>query len=568
MVGAIGEFIKSLGPSRLAAMGAVALGLIGFFAFIVMRFSAVAEAPLYTGLSMEDSSAIIEELRSSNVAFTLRDNGTTIMVPETAVFDTRMKLAQNGLPSGGGVGYEIFDKTDALGTTSFVQSVNALRALEGELARTIRTLRQVEQARVHLVLPERQLFRKDQQQPTASIVIKTRGMLDPSQVKAIQHLVASAVPGLEPSRISLVDENGRLLAQGDGDDTGYLATNMDERVGSYQKQMEERIRDIVESVVGVGRARVQVAADLDLDRVSETRDVFDPNGQVVRSTQTREEQTASQSTQGNNGVTAGNQIPNANVAQTNGNADQNKDNAHTTEETVNYEISKTTQTRVTEMGGVKRLSVAVLIDGTYAKDATGNDVYTPRAQAELDQISSLVRTAMGYDDKRGDQLQVVNLKFAAGPDLGTPAAQPGLFDFTKADIVRFAEEGVLVLVTLLVLLFAVRPLIRRIVTPEIAGDQAAATLPAITSALNDAATVGKGAITLVLGPDGKPVIREVDSSGNPVAEEEDRPKDSRIEAAKAAGALQAEQVKKVGEIVDNNPNEAAIIIRSWLTEAA
>lgn len=570
-MGAIGEFIKSLGPSRLAAMGAVALGLVGFFAFVVMRFSAVSEVPLYTGLSLEDSSAILQELKSANVPYSIRDNGATVMVPEAAVAEMRMKLAQEGLPSGGGVGYEIFDKTDALGTTSFVQSVNALRALEGELARTIRTLRQVEQARVHLVLPERQLFRRDEQKPTASIMLKTRGMLDRSQVRAIQHLVASAVPGLEPSRISLVDGNGRLLAQGEGDDgAGYLASNMDERATAYQKQVEERVRDIVESVVGAGRVQVRVAAELDLDRVSETRDIFDPNGQVVRSTQTREEQAASQNSQQNGAVSAGNQVPNAGAGQSGGAGDQSKDNSQTTEETVNYEISKTTQTRVTEMGGVKRLSVAVLVDGSYGRDAGGKEVYAPRPQAELDQISALVRTAMGFDEKRGDQLQVVNLQFANGPDgaAAADAAASGIFDFTKADVVRFAEMGVLMLVTLLVLLFAVRPLIRRIVTPEQEADPREATLPAITSALNEAASSGKNAITVVLNADGKPMIQEVDPEGNPVQQDADAPSDSRIEAAKAKGAFQLEQVRKVGELVGENPNEAAIIIRTWLTEAA
>ncbi|WP_026792498.1 flagellar basal-body MS-ring/collar protein FliF [Pleomorphomonas oryzae] len=566
-MGGFGEFVKSLGPSRLAAMGAVALGLVGFFVFIVLRFSAIQQVPLYTGLSLDDSAAIAQQLTSAGTAFTLKDNGTTILVDETKLDQTRMTLAQQGLPAGDSVGYEIFDKTDALGTTSFVQSVNALRALEGELSRTIRTIRQVDQARVHLVLPEKQLFKKDEQKPTASIVLKTRGTLDPGQIRAIQHLVSSAVPGLDPSRISVIDETGRLLAQGSGDENSasFLASNADERTSTFQNQVEGRVRDIVESVVGAGRARVRVAAELDFNRVQETQDTFDPNSQVVRSTQTREEKSLSQDNQGNPPVSAGNQIPNANQQQT-PNASQTSDNAQTTEETVNYEISKTTRTQVSEVGGVKRLSVAVLVDGRYTPDAKGVMVYAPRPQAELDQITALVRTAMGFDDKRGDQLQVVNLQFADSPpgpaDLATAPAS--MFDFSREDIMRFAEMGVLILVTLLVLLFAVRPLIRRILGSDIDDE----TLPAITSALSEAQAAGRNAVRVMFDADGKPMVVGPDGVETAAATSEvpALPNDTRIESARAVGAQQLDQVRKVGDLVNDNPNEAAIIIRNWLSE--
>lgn len=568
----IASLVKSLGPGRIASMGAVALALVGFFAYLILRYNDVAQVPLYTGLTMEDSAAITQELEAQNVPYTLRDNGSIIMVPDADVLKLRMTLAESGLPSGGGVGYEIFDKTDALGTTSFVQSVNALRALEGELSRTIRTIRKVDQARVHLVLPEKQLFRKEEQKPTASIVLKTRGELDPGQIRAIQHLVASAVPGLEPGRISVVDETGRLLAQGGGENDGdYLASVAEERAVAVQKQVEDRVRDIVESVVGAGRVRVRVAAELDMNRVTQTQDSFDPNGQVVRSTQTREERSASQDSQPNDQVTAGNQVPNANTNQAGGpNAAQSNQNANATEETVNYEISRTTRTQVTEIGGIKRLSVAVLVDGRYATDAQGTQTYTPRPQPELDQISALVRTAMGYDQNRGDQLQVVNLQFADGPATDTQSAEPGLFDFTKDDIVRFAEMGVMLVLSLLVLLFAVRPLIRRIIAPEIVAEEAAAAAQAAAQAViggtpgSTAILIGPNGQTIPveIGPDGKPLPVTIDANGQAVQPP------SRIDEAKAAGAVHLDQIRQVGELVAENPNEAAILIRTWLSEAA
>ncbi|WP_075215429.1 flagellar basal-body MS-ring/collar protein FliF [Mongoliimonas terrestris] len=557
----LAELVRSLGPARIAAMGAVALGLVGFFAYIMMQYSAVTEAPLYTGLSLEDSAAIVSELESAGIPYTLRQDGSAIFVTDTEVTRLRMRFAEEGLPAGGGVGYEIFDKTDALGTTSFVQNVNALRALEGELARTIRAINRVEQARVHLVLPERQLFRQETQKPTASIVLKTRGVLEPTQIRAIQHLVASAVNGLDPSRISIVDEAGRLLAEGTGDDASatFLASSADERTSVFQRQVEDRVRDIVESVVGAGRARVKVAAELDFNRVSETRDLFDPNGQVVRSTQTREESSSSRDG-GNDQVTAANQVPNAGAADEAG-GPSTEDQSAISEETINYEISKTTRTQVTEMGGVKRLSVAVVVDGRWQTDDTGTQTYVPRAAEELQQIQALVRTAMGFDQNRGDQVEVVNLQFADGPPKAElDAVEAGLFDFSRNDLMRFAEMGVMLVLTILVLLFAVRPLIKRILSPEVVTETREIT-------------------TTITGPDGQPITMILNANGE-LVQAEGTPasgtpllegpaaQPGRIEEAKAQGAAQMDQIRRVGDLVVENPNEAAIIIRTWLSEAA
>jgi flagellar M-ring protein FliF len=414
----------------------------------------------------------------------------------------------------------------------------------------------VENARVHLVIPERQLFRRDEQKPTASIVLKTRGELDAGEIRAVQHLVASAVPGLEPGRISLVDEVGRLLAEGTGDESlGLASSRVDERTASFQRDVENRLRTIVESVVGPGRARVTVAAQLDFNRVSETQDVFDPNGQVVRSTQSRDE--SSQSTEDGDGqVTAGNQVPNAQEQDTEAQPTV-RDASTVSEETVNYEISKTTRTSVTEVGGVKRLSVAVLVDGRYATDADGTQQYTPRPQEELDQIASLVRTAMGFDQNRGDQVEVVNLQFAEGPAVATEFAEPGLLEFGQAEIVRFAELAVMAVLTLLVLMFAVRPLVRRILEPETTSVTVAGALPGQAGA-----AAGAGGVTMVIGPDGQAVPAE---GGQRQIE---GPTNSRIEEARAAGAQQLDQVRRVGEVVKENPTEAALIIRNWLGEAA
>src|SRR5579863_9143879 len=210
------DFLKGLGASRLLAMVAVTVALIGFFAFVIMRVTSPQMTTLFTDLSAEDSSGIIKDLERQAIPYELRNDGAVIMVPKDKVTRLRMNLAEAGLPKGGGVGYEIFDKSDALGTTSFVQNINHLRALEGELARTIRAIDRVQAARVHLVLPERPLFAREAPEPSASIVVRVRGALEPQQIRAIRHLVASAVNGLKPQRVSIVDEAGQLLADGSG----------------------------------------------------------------------------------------------------------------------------------------------------------------------------------------------------------------------------------------------------------------------------------------------------------------------------------------------------------------
>ena len=209
----------------MAAMAAVTLALVGFFGFVIMRVTTPPMTTLFTDLSYEDSSAIIKDLERQGIPYDIRNDGAVIMVPKDKVTRLRMKLAEGGLPKGGGVGYEIFDKSDALGSTSFVQNINHLRALEGELARTIKAIDRIQAARVHLVLPERPLFSRETPEPSASIVLRVRGALEPQQVRAIRHIVASAVNGMKAQRVSIVDESGQLLANGAaGDGAGDGAT--------------------------------------------------------------------------------------------------------------------------------------------------------------------------------------------------------------------------------------------------------------------------------------------------------------------------------------------------------
>jgi len=528
------DFIKALGPTRLAAMGAVTAALIGFFAFVILRITTPAMTPLFTDLSMEDSAAIIKELDRQAITYELRNDGAIVMVPKDRVTKLRMKFAEDGLPKGGGVGYEIFDKSEALGTTSFVQNINQLRALEGELARTIASLDRVQAARVHLVLPERPLFSREKIEPSASIMLKVRGRLEASQVQAIRHLVASAVNGLKPERVSIVDETGRLLADGAADDqTGAIA---DERQVSYEQRLRGQLEDIVSQVVGPGHARVEVTADFDFNRVTQTSDKFDPDGRVVRSTQTREESSATQDNQGQ--VTVGNELPGANQ---NGQNNPARELSKKTDETINYDISRTTETRVIEGGRVNRISVAVLVDGNYTRNDKGETVYQERSKQDLDRIATLVRSAIGYDQKRGDQVEVVNLRFATTPmaNFNEPTGIWAMLQFTKDDIMRAVELGVMFILALVVLLMVVRPLVRRIITPD-------KPVPVEPTALPEAANL--------------PVIADEKSQAKTSATSK------MIDIAQVQGQVHAQSVQKVGDLADKNPNETAAIVRHWLHE--
>jgi flagellar M-ring protein FliF len=547
------EFVKTLGAPRIAAMGAVTIALVGFFAFIILRVTAPDMTPLFTNLTMDDSAAIAKELDREAVSYQLRGDGNVILVPRDRVARLRMQLAQSGLPKGGGVGYEIFDRTDSLGTTSFVQNIDAVRALEGELSRTIRTLDRVQDARVHLVMPERPLFSRDKVEPSASIVLRVRGTLDPGQVRAIRHLVATAVNGLRPQRISIVDEAGNLLADGAGDDNGGSDVGADERQVAFEKRLRQQIEQIVTSVVGPDHARVQLTADFDFNRVTETSDKFDPDGRVVRSSQTREESTANAAPNSNQ-VTVGNEIPQGVQQQRQGAggdaAATPRDESRKSEETVNYEISKTTRTEVSEGGRVNRISVAVLVDGTYSKNDKGETVYKPRSKEEIDQIAALVRSAIGFDQKRGDQVQVVNLRFAE--PLPQPIAAPGgwlsALHLSTDDIMQAIETVVMGLLGLAVLLLVVRPLVRRVLAPA----EAIAALPPAAGATAAPSDAGGTAIV----------------ESGPTFSGEPSETSKMIDLAQVQGQVHAQSVQKVGEIADRNPGETVSIIRSWLHESA
>lgn len=528
------EILSKLGPQRLAIMGAVALALVGFFGFVIMRVAQPDMAVLYSDLSPQDAGAVMRELDRRGIRYETRIDGL-IMAPRADVARLRMALAADGLPAGGGVGYEIFDRGDTFSATSFVQNVNALRALEGELSRTIGSLARVERARVHLAIPERRLFERDREAPRASIVLRVRGELDLAQVRAIRHLVATAVEGLRPERISIVDESGRLLADGAGDGNALAGIAVDETRTAFETRLQRQVEDIVAGVVGVGRTRVRIAAEFDTNRVESRSETFDPDGQVMRSLQTRTENAVS--TQQDGGVTVGNELPGANADQGAGAREQQE----VAEETINYEISRSTRVEMQEGPRLRRISVAVLVDGIHSLGPDGRPAYEERSADELERIATLVRTAIGFDANRGDQVEVVNLRFAERPIPETgpePSLVESLLNPTREDVLRAIELVVIALLVLVVIFTVLRPMLRALGRSEV---------PAAAQAVPARAGSGAG------GTIGYDPPEETATS-------------RMIEMAKVNGQVQQQSLDRVGELVKNSPTETVSVLRQWIHE--
>lgn len=559
---------RDLGPIRLGMMAAVALGLVAFFIYLTTRIATPDMALLYGDLDPQDSGQIVAALDEQKLPYSVNSDGSKIMVQEDQVGRLRVLMAEKGLPSGGSIGYEIFDRGDGMGISNFVQNINHVRALEGELARSIRSIGSIKQARVHLVLPQRQIFSRNEQEPSASIVLvmSGSGSVKSQQVTAIQQMVAAAVPGLKPQKVSIIDQKGNLLARQTEEDSIDQATANSEQMRlSYESRTADMIEDLIGRSLGRENVRAQVSAELDFDRITESSENYDPNGQVVRSTQIVEEETDAQDGQPP-AVTVGNNLPDAGLQS----LDEGSPSSNRTsrvEETVNFEISKTTKTHIREIGVVRRLSVAVMVNGKISTpDEEGNSSYEPRSAEELEQIATLIRSAVGFDESRGDRIEVVNMAFqdvASDIDFNDGL----IFGFEKQDLLRFAEIVVLAGLAILVLIFVVRPMVGRILESDGVGFEgvAGALLPDGTMARPALAGPAGTSAGLNLPPlddeDRTTSGRQIASGqGATVADEIE----NMIDLNKVEGRVRASSIRKIGEIIQKHPDEAVSIIRSWL----
>jgi len=536
--------LKSLGWRRLAALGVVALVTLATLAAITLTTGNAHMALLYADLDPREAGQITAELERQHIAYRLDPSGSEIMVADEEVSHARLLLARNGLPSGGTIGYEIFDRGDSLTANQFQQAINQTRAMEGELARTIRMISGVRAARVHLVLPRREPFARDQQEAQASVMLTMAGAgrLDHEGVQAILTLIAAAVPGLRPQNIAVIDSRGNLLARAGEPvgDTG-AATGEDDLRRATEVRIARAVEEMLESSLGPGRVRAQASIEMDFDQVHETQERYDPDQQVIRSTQSVTD--GSHTTEANAPVSVQNNLPNADAGATPAGSQENRQ-----EETTNYEIGKTVRTLVREHPQIRRISLAVLVDGAEENGADGKVAWRARSPEELQRITSLVRGAIGYDEKRGDHVEIVNMHFAGDADAaGGPMGGKLPFGLEKADLMRLAQIGLIALVAMAALLLVLRPMMKRVVATLAPPPVALAATPANAGLLPRPSGSAVGQIT---GPPGSELI----------------PDESMVSISNVEGQMRASSIRLVAELVDKHPEEALAIMRGWMQE--
>lgn len=513
---------RSFGIVKLLAIAGVTIAVALMIYVMAARATAAPMALLYADLTLADGAEVADALEADGAKHEIREaNGkVAVYVPANERARLKLLLAADGfVASSSVVGYEIFDGQDALGVTSFQQDINKLRALEGEIARTIATLSGVRGARVHLVLPERELFAREKEKASASIVVDAPGGLDKRSVRAIVNLTASAVPGLQPARVTVLDQAGELLASGQGgDDPLAAAGGVDERIAATETRIRRTVEDIVGRIVGPENIRVQVAAELDFSRITETANIIDPDSQTILSSTTVEDQSNDSDASALRGVTIANQLPQVAAVDPAAAGEPSTSSARRIEETTNFEMTRTVRNEVREVGGVRRLSVAVALNAGAA----------PREPAEMQRIAALVQAAVGYNPARGDQINVVEASFspvsaAAPPAAGTPST-PVAPDNAGA-ILRAGELAALAAIIVALIVFVLRPLLSTSKQTPAAAAPAPLSAPARAGAL------------------------PAPAAGDP--------------AAATATAL-----RRAADIVRSNTDESAGVLKDWIRKAS
>ena len=559
---ALFETLKNLGAGRLAVMLLTFFGLVIFFIFIALRSNSPGMTLLYGELSTSDSTEIAAKLDIAKIPYKISDDGSSVQVPQKEVGKARILLAKDGLPHQGTVGYEIFDQKQSFGTTSFVQNINQIRALEGELSRSIGTITSINSARVHLVLPKRELFSKESSPASASVFLHLRNItsIGREQIQAIQHLIAAAVPQLKALNVAVIDQKGNLLARGEDDERDNTSARSGEEMKQkYERRVARSIEGMVGRIVGYGRVRATVTAEMNFDVVNRNSESYDPEGQVVRSTQTVSEENVDNTGMSNVGaVTVENNLPGLPAAsgRASGGVPASKNNR--TEEVTNFEISKTIESLVRASGQVQKISVAVLVDGRYEIDASVMPPkeapedwqpprkYIPRDQVELDKITSLVKSSVGYDEGRGDTLQVINMQFAEDVLIEDTLKDDGMImGFQKADLLGVAETVTLSIVAILVILLVLRPLATHITQTSLRVPRQIGSTLAEETAL---------------------IASERQQQIAPPPENTESELESMIDMSQVEGKVKASSVQKISELVTNHPGETVAVIRSWMSQ--
>lgn len=559
----------SLGGQRLAILGGTAIALVTIMLLGLGAVSRPDYAPIYSNLSATSANAIEATLANAGFNVTIAEDGSSVSVPRSDAARARMVLAESGVSIDGDPGWELFDEQSGLAMNSFLQKINRSRAMEGELARSIQTLDGISNARVHLVLPDREPFSREAPAPRASIIIRPEPgrTVNRKQAIAVRNLVASAVAELDLSRVTVLSANGEtILAKtpdGEGQGTMQTAkTNIEDR-------LSREIENILTARVGAGNARVRVNVDLTTEREVIVEQSFDPDQQVVRSAETKSQNESGNESGGNVGVE--NNIPAALTGGAGGSATTNRSEA---DEVIEYEIGNTRREIIREAGEVRRLTVAVLINGIY--NVEGSDVsYAERTPEELDRLAQLVKSAVGFEEQRGDTVSVDSMRFMDySMDLGEPINQT-LTERLSENIVPILRGLFALLIVGLVLVLGVRPALRKLTEPEqLPEPEEAVVLQASgqeVDALPNTAPKDGPAMLSGIGADRPPEQSSENPSrniGDLIAPDGDDPFPEYVTKTGIRGSLHKKKIEHIQKLADDKPEEVLRVLRSWLmTEA-
>ncbi len=442
---------------KVTLIGVVAIVVAGF-ALMFLWANQIDYQPLYTNMPSEDAGAIVSKLKEQRVPFKLEGNGSIVLVPADKVYELRLTLAGEGLPRGGSVGFEIFDHAD-FNTTEFVQRLNYQRALQGELMRTINQFHEVIHSRILIVCPKESVFVEDTKPPSASVLLNLRSSLRPDKVASIVHLVASAVEGLAPEYITVVDTTGKTLFKGTGEgETGFLSGAKLDYQRKLERTIAEKVQGMLEAVVGSDKAIVRVSTDIDFDRIEISEEIYDPDSAVVRSRQ-RQAESSEQNSDGAVSTSHGANLLQGDIGAQQRGSGTKKENVN---EILNYEINRINRHTSKPFGTLKRLSVAVVLDGTYRtvteEDGAERKKYIPRTSEELKEFETIVSKAIGYDPDRGDQITVSSFPFADSANIDDMIESPPIDWLRYAK--QYAKAAINLFLVLIVFIFVVRPLLR------------------------------------------------------------------------------------------------------------
>ena len=517
---------------RVAVAGG-AVGIVACAIGLSLWASRVEYKVLYSNLGPEDASSVVKALQADKIAYQLVDNGTTILVPQDVVYDQRIKIAGEGGLVGQGIGFEIFDKIK-VGQTDFVQKINYTRALQGELSRTISEFPSVESARVHLVIPRRSLFVEDRQAPSASVVLKlNKPSVKPDQkeITAILNMVVMAVEGLDKNHVSITDNGGKVLYEPEEDTlAGISSTQMEHRL-TVQRNLERRIEELLQPIFGPGRVIAKVNADMDFSQKTIRREIYDPEKTVVRSEQRSEE-----SQQGQANLEAG--APDANFRGDGITGSVSNQNGTRETRTTNYEINKEEQQIISNVGDLRRLTVAVIIDGTYEK-TEGMWNFVPRKPEELDRVRQLVSNAVGLNSGRGDSLEVSSAPFSDSEPPHEPNFAEVLADYAE----RLGKPLLNALLAFLFLMLVVRPVVLALIRPKVEAGEMVEGLEGLPSAEEQ----------LALYEAYEEAAKAEEEEPTPI-EEEDELVFKDIEALKA----------HIFTLSDNHMEQVVSLVRGWM----